>query len=70
MIHGGGWSGGSKERFSRFVDAPALLKAGISVAAITYRLMNHSQIVEPPISIKTEVLMKQKFVLDRIFNTP
>ena len=37
VIHGGGWKNGSKERLSRFVDAPALLKAGISVVAINYR---------------------------------
>lgn len=37
VIHGGGWKGGSKERLSRFVDAAALLKAGISVVAINYR---------------------------------
>lgn len=49
VIHGGGWSGGSKERMMRFADAPALLKAGISVVAINYRLMKHSQKVEPPV---------------------
>ncbi len=49
VIHGGGWSGGSKERMMRFADAPALLEAGISVAAINYRLMKHSQDVVPPV---------------------
>jgi iduronate 2-sulfatase len=49
VVHGGGWSGGSKERMMRFADAPALLKAGISVAAINYRLMKHSQDVAPPV---------------------
>ncbi|QDV23521.1 sulfatase-like hydrolase/transferase [Aureliella helgolandensis] len=49
VIHGGGWNGGSKERLSRFADVPALLKAGISVAAINYRLMKHAQHVEPPV---------------------
>ena len=49
VIHGGGWSGGSKERLSRFVDPNALLEAGISVAAINYRLMRHAQDVEPPV---------------------
>ncbi len=39
VIHGGGWRGGSKERLDRFADAGALLKAGISVAAINYRLI-------------------------------
>ncbi len=37
VIHGGGWSGGSKERLHRFADANALLEAGISVVAINYR---------------------------------
>lgn len=49
VIHGGGWVGGSKERLERFVDAPALLKEGISVVAINYRLMKHSQDVVPPV---------------------
>ncbi len=49
VIHGGGWTGGSKERLNRFADVPALLQAGISVAAINYRLMKHSQDVEPPV---------------------
>jgi acetyl esterase/lipase len=39
VIHGGGWKGGSKERVQRFVDVQAALKAGISVAAINYRLI-------------------------------
>lgn len=54
VIHGGGWSGGSKERLSRFVDAKALLKAGISVAAINYRLMKHAQGVTPPVRAPME----------------
>ena len=49
VIHGGGWQGGSKERLHRFVDTAALLKEGISVVAINYRLMAHSQDVEPPV---------------------
>lgn len=49
VIHGGGWSGGSKERVNRFADAQALLDAGISVVAINYRLMRHSQDVSPPV---------------------
>ncbi|MBT7959940.1 MAG: alpha/beta hydrolase [Akkermansiaceae bacterium] len=49
VIHGGGWSGGSKERLDRFADTQALLKAGISVVAINYRLMRHSQDVSPPV---------------------
>ncbi|MEM7143529.1 MAG: family 16 glycoside hydrolase [Verrucomicrobiota bacterium] len=39
IIHGGGWRGGSKERLDRFADPNALLEAGISVAAINYRLI-------------------------------
>ena len=49
VIHGGGWKGGSKERLNRFVDAPALLKAGISVVAINYRYINKSNGLEPPV---------------------
>lgn len=47
VIHGGGWSGGSKERLHRFADTQALLDAGISVVAINYRLMKHSKDVVP-----------------------
>ena len=36
VIHGGGWSGGSKERLHRFADVNHLLEAGISVVAILY----------------------------------
>jgi len=39
IIHGGGWRGGSKERAQRFADVGALLKEGISVVAINYRLI-------------------------------
>jgi acetyl esterase/lipase len=49
VIHGGGWNGGSKERLDRFADTQALLNAGISVTAINYRLMKHSQKVVPPV---------------------
>ena len=49
VIHGGGWKNGSKERLNRFVDAPALLKAGISVVAINYRYINKSNGLEPPV---------------------
>jgi len=38
-IHGGGWTGGSKERVDRAVDVEALLKAGVSLVAINYRLI-------------------------------
>ena len=46
IIHGGGWKGGSKERLDRFADANALLKAGISVAAINYRYVTDDE--SPP----------------------
>ena len=51
IIHGGGWQGGEKERAQRFADVPALLKEGISVAAINYRLIKHAvaEEVEPPV---------------------
>ncbi|BDS04991.1 hypothetical protein NT6N_00310 [Oceaniferula spumae] len=49
VIHGGGWANGSKEWLNRFIDAKALLDAGISVVAINYRLMRHSQDVSPPV---------------------
>jgi acetyl esterase/lipase len=49
VIHGGGWMGGSKERLDRFADASSLLKNGISVVAINYRLMAHSKDVAPPV---------------------
>ena len=42
VIHGGGWQGGSKERAQRFADVAALLKAGISVVAINYRLIKQA----------------------------
>lgn len=51
VIHGGGWSSGSKERIQRIVDVKALLDAGISVAANNYRLMSHARAegVVPPV---------------------
>jgi acetyl esterase/lipase len=51
VIHGGGWVGGSKERVDRFVDVPALLKAGISVVAINYRLIRRDSSADttPPV---------------------
>jgi acetyl esterase/lipase len=51
VIHGGGWSGGEKERVDRFVDLPALLREGISVAAINYRFikMAEAEGIEPPV---------------------
>lgn len=51
VIHGGGWQGGTKERLNRFADPNALLKAGISVVAINYRLISHAleEKVKPPV---------------------
>jgi acetyl esterase/lipase len=51
VIHGGGWQGGEKERVDRFVDVPALLKAGISVIAINYRFvkMAEAEGIQPPV---------------------
>lgn len=49
VIHGGGWNGGSKELLHKFVDTQKLLDAGISVAAINYRLMKHSRELKPPV---------------------
>ena len=51
VIHGGGWTGGSKERLHRFADPNALLEAGISVVAINYRLIARNPDVDttPPV---------------------
>lgn len=54
VIHGGGWQGGSKERLDRYADTRALLDAGISVAAINYRLMKHAAGVVPPVKAPME----------------
>ena len=51
VIHGGGWKEGSKERLDRFVDTCSLLNAGISVVAINYRLMRHTDGAEPPVKV-------------------
>ncbi len=53
VIHGGGWQGGEKERVDRFVDVSALLKAGLSVAAINYRFvkMAEEEGVKPPVKM-------------------
>jgi acetyl esterase/lipase len=51
VIHGGGWTSGSKERAGRFADVQALLDAGISVAAPNYRLIQQARQagVTPPV---------------------
>ncbi len=51
VIHGGGWSGGEKERVDRFVEVAALLKAGVSVVAINYRFIKQAEAegITPPV---------------------
>lgn len=49
VIHGGGWNGGSKERIHKFVNVDQLLKSGISVAAINYRLIRQAKDLSPPV---------------------
>jgi acetyl esterase/lipase len=51
VIHGGGWQGGTKERVHRFANVQQLLDAGISVAAINYRLISHANEagIKPPV---------------------
>ena len=51
VIHGGGWTGGSKERLHRFADPNALLEAGISVVAMNYRYTSQAAAadIEPPV---------------------
>jgi len=53
VIHGGGWQAGEKERVDRFADVSALLKAGISVAAINYRFIKMAEAdgVKPPVKV-------------------
>ena len=51
VIHGGGWKNGSKERLNRFVDAPKLLREGISVAAINYRYTSQANGINPPVKV-------------------
>lgn len=56
VIHGGGWTSGSKERVGRFVDVEQLLKQGISVVSINYRYTSQAQAanVEPPVKAPLE----------------
>ena len=49
VIHGGGWRGGKKEDVHKFLDVAQLLDSGISVAAISYRLLKHLDDVQPPV---------------------
>ena len=49
VIHGGSWTGNTKEGpFHSMVDAPQLLKAGISIVAINYRLIKHQRTLSCP----------------------
>ncbi len=50
VIHGGAWVTRSKEELLHLsVDTTALLKAGISVVAINYRLIPHAKDIKPPV---------------------
>ncbi|NLW50701.1 MAG: alpha/beta hydrolase [Candidatus Brocadiaceae bacterium] len=51
VIHGGSWTGNNKETVHRSVDVNALLKEGISVAAINYRYISQAtrEGIEPPV---------------------
>ncbi len=51
VVHGGGWQSGTKERVGRFANVRQLLDAGISVAAINYRLISHANAakIQPPV---------------------
>ena len=51
IIHGGGWGSGSKAEGARFADISTLLKAGISVVSINYRLIRQNPSVDtsPPV---------------------
>lgn len=49
IIHGGGWTGGSKERAQRFADVAKLLKAGVSVTSINYRYVSQAGDLKPPV---------------------
>ena len=52
IIHGGGWVGGSKERAEKFADVAALLKAGVSVVSINYRLIKRDPAVDTSPAVK------------------
>jgi len=54
VVHGGGWVGGGKERLSKFVNTSSLLKEGISVVAISYRLLQYAKEVKPPVKAPME----------------
>ncbi|MBI5693839.1 MAG: alpha/beta hydrolase fold domain-containing protein [Verrucomicrobia bacterium] len=50
-VHGGGWAADDKSEIHRHLDVRALLKAGISVAAVNYRFLvdAHAAGVSPPV---------------------
>jgi len=52
IIHGGGWVGGSKERAEKFADVAALLKAGVSVVSINYRLIKRDPTIDTSPAVK------------------
>jgi acetyl esterase/lipase len=54
VIHGGGWISGSKERIARFVEVVELLREGISVVAINYRLISEDIEETPPVKAPLE----------------
>jgi len=55
LIHGGGWRGGSsQEKMHKLIDTAKILKSGISVVSINYRLMKHAQEVQPPVKAPLE----------------
>ena len=56
VIHGGGWTSGSKERVGRFVGVEKLLQQGISVVSISYRYTSIAQQakIEPPLKAPLE----------------
>lgn len=51
FIHGGGWGALDKQNATKLLDLPALLKVGISVAAVNYRFYHQAQKagVHPPV---------------------
>ena len=55
-IHGGSWQAGSKEIINGNLDVKALLKAGISVAAINYRYVSQAEAagIIPPVKAPLE----------------
>lgn len=42
VIHGGSWTGGSKERIHRYLNLQRLLDGGVSIASINYRYVTQA----------------------------